>query len=143
MISGRRMPNMVCVLISIALVCVAHATSTYEYKQDEYVAISNGHSPDGQYSIVAHGEGEYGDENFHLHLMDARTSKSLGVLEEIKNVLDTGADAFYAEWSAKSREVAIRYRVDRHVAMMVLYRVENGHARLLSGPTKVDKLTKN
>jgi hypothetical protein len=54
--------------------------------------------------------------------------------------LDTGAEAFYAKWSADSREVAIRYRIDRREARMVRYRIENGRAKLLSGPVKVAEL---
>jgi hypothetical protein len=37
--------------------------------------------------------------------------RKIGPLEEIKDTLDTGADAFYAKWSAHSTEVAIRYRI--------------------------------
>jgi hypothetical protein len=124
------------------LLLTAHsgATSNYEYKPDEYVVISDGRSPDGKYSIAAHGEGELGDENFHLYLMNAKTGKTIETLEEVKDTLDTGADAFYSKWSADSREVAIRYRADRHEARMVRYRIIDGHAKLLSGPTKVRDL---
>jgi hypothetical protein len=118
----------------------AGATSNYEYKPDEYVVISDGRSPDGKYSIAAHGEGELGDENFHLYLMNAETGQKIGILDKVKDTLDTGADAFYARWSADSREVAIRYRIDRREARMVRYRIEQGHARLLNGPAKVKDL---
>ena len=47
------------------------ATSNYEYGTDEYVTIAKGISPNGKYAITAHGEGELGDENFHLFLTDA------------------------------------------------------------------------
>jgi hypothetical protein len=50
------------VAISLATACTALATSTYEYKPGEYVVIKDGKSPNGEYSIAAHGEGEYGDE---------------------------------------------------------------------------------
>jgi hypothetical protein len=116
------------------------ATSNYEYKPDEYVTVTDGRSPDGKYSIAAHGEGELGDENFHLYLMNAETGKRIAVLTEVVDTLDTGADAFYAKWSADSREVSIRYRVDRHEAQMVRYRITDGQARLLNGPVKVDQL---
>jgi hypothetical protein len=82
--------------------------------------------------------GGLGDENFHLYLMNAETGKKIGALEEVADTLDT--DAFYARWSADSREVSIRYRVDRHEAQMVRYRITDGQAKLLSGPTKVDQL---
>lgn len=128
---------------SLMLLSIAHATSNYTYKPGEYVPIKNGISPDRQYSIAAHGEGDYGDENFHLYLMNARTGKTIGVLEEIQDTLDTGPDAFYAKWSADSHQVSIRYRVDRHEAVVVRYKVENGRAYHLSGPTKTDKLSDN
>lgn len=118
----------------------ARATSTYTYQPGEYVVIVDGKSPDGRYAIAAHGEGEDGDENFHLYLMDAETDKKIGPLEEIKDVLDTGADAYYARWSADSREVSITYRVDRHVAVMVRYRIANRRAYRISGPTRVEGL---
>jgi hypothetical protein len=118
----------------------ADATSNYEYKPDEYVVINGGRSPDGKYSIAAHGKGELGDENFHLYLMDAGSGKKVAILDEVKDTLDTGADAFYAKWSTDSREVSIRYRVDRHEAQMVRYRIQEDRAHLLSGPTKVDAL---
>ena len=46
------------------------------------------------------------------------TGKKIGPLEEIKDNLDTGADAFYAKWSSDSKEVAIRYRIDRREALL-------------------------
>ena len=95
------------VAISLATACTALATSTYEYKPGEYVVITDGKSPNGEHSIAAHGEGEYGDENFHLYLMDAKSGKRIGPLEEVKDTLDTGADAFTAKWSADSSEVSI------------------------------------
>lgn len=115
----------------------ARATSNYEYKPDEYVVITNGRSPDGKYSIAAHGEGDLGYDNFHLFLMDAMAGKKLGALSEIKDPLDTGADGFTAKWSADSKQVSITYRVDRRESVMVSYRIENGRATRLSGPAKV------
>jgi hypothetical protein len=103
-------------IASLFLAADAGATSNYEYKPDEYVVIIDGRSPDGKYSIAAHGEGKLGDENFHLYLMNAETGKKITVLTGVVDTLDTGADAFYAKWSADSREVSIRYRVDRHDA---------------------------
>jgi len=115
----------------------AYATSNYTYKPDEYVVIVDGRSPDGRYTIASHGDGEDGYENFHLYLMDATTGKKIGPLEEIKDTLDTGADAFYAKWSADSSQVSITYRVDRHVAVMVRYRIANRRAYRLDGPKQV------
>ncbi len=121
----------------------ADATSNYTYKPDEYVTIVDGQSPNGEYSVAAHGEGAYGYERFHIYLMDAKTKKPIGPLKEIKETLDTGADAFYARWSADSRQVSITYRVDRHVAVMVRYRIENGRAYLINGPSKVEGLPRH
>ncbi len=51
------------------------------------------------FAIAAHGEGEFGYENFHLYLMAGRKIiRSLPAIEE-GNILDTGAKAFNAAWS--------------------------------------------
>jgi hypothetical protein len=126
------------VLFSVTLFSdSAYATSNYTYKPDEYVVIVDGRSPDGRYTIASHGDGEDGYENFHLYLMDATKGKRIGPLEEIKDTLDTGADAFYAKWSADSSQVSITYRVDRHVAVMVRYRIANRRAYRIDGPKQV------
>ena len=117
---------------------VAHATSNYAYKPGEYVVITNGLSPDGQYSLATHGEGELGYTKFHVYLMNAKTGRKIGPLDEIKDNLDTGADAFHATWSADSRHVLIRYRIERHVSVAVEYRIEEGRAYCISGPKKVN-----
>ena len=105
------------VLLVIALSAVGIsfvlATSNREYGPNEYAVIDGGLSPDRKYSIAAHGGGELGYDNFHIYLMNAVTGKKIGPLEEIKDTLDTGAEAFYAKWSPNSNEVAIRYRIDR------------------------------
>jgi hypothetical protein len=113
------------------------ATSNYEYGTDEYVTIAKGISPSGKYAITAHGEGELGDENFHLFLTDAVAGKKLAVLKEIVDTLDTGAGAFCAKWSKDSDKVVIIYRVDRRELKAASYRVSDGQARLVEGPTKV------
>jgi len=119
-------------------ITAAHATSTYEYGPDEYVTVSNGISPDAKLAITAHGEGEDGDDNFHIYLTDAVTGKKIGPLEEIKNTLDTGAGAFAAKWSSDSREVTIVYRVDRHEPLKaVSYRIAGGRAQWIQGPFDV------
>jgi len=115
----------------------ALATSSYEYGPDEYVTIAKGISPDGKYAITAHGEGELGDENFHLFLTDAVAGKKLAVLKEIVKILDTGADAFCAKWSKDSDKVVIIYRVDRRELNAASYSVSNGQARLVGGPSEV------
>ena len=127
------------VLVGLGWLCFsshARATSNYEYKPDEFVVITNGRSPDGKYSIAAHGEGDLGYDNFHLFLMDAKAGRKIGTLAEIKDSLDTGANAFTAKWSTDSREVSITYRVDRRESATVRYRIENGRATRVSGPGK-------
>jgi len=137
-----KLPRSPVAVLALLVSCVAlfpslaNATSNYEYKPDEYVVITDGRSPDGKYSIAAHGEGDLGYDNFHLYLMDASSGKKLGALEEIKDPLDTGADAFTAKWSADSHQVSITYRVDRRESVTVRYRIENGRATRISGPGK-------
>jgi hypothetical protein len=128
------------VFASILLFSVTslQATSTYEYGPDEYVTVSNGISPDGKWAITAHGSGEFGDENFHLYLTDAVTGKNIGPLEEVKETLDTGADAFAAKWSKDSQQVTIVYRVDRHVPLKAIsYHISGRRARRTKGPFDV------
>jgi hypothetical protein len=133
-------PTLAFVCLTFGFCCLvpsSYATSNYTYKPGEYVVVKNGRSPNGQYSIATHGEGELGYDHFHVYLMDARTGKKIGPLEEIQDTLDTGADAFNAQWSADSREVSINYRVDRHVAVKIRYRIEGGRASRISGPSTV------
>ena len=126
----------VAALATLALTSSLQATSNYQYKPDEYVVVASGRAPNGLYAIAAHGEGEFGDENFHLYLLDAKTGKVIGPLEEVKDPLDTGAQAFQAKWTSDSKQVAITYRVDRHESVTVRYRIDNGRATLVSGPKK-------
>ncbi|CAN5454260.1 hypothetical protein BH20VER3_BH20VER3_14790 [soil metagenome] len=133
-------------IVAAALVGLAHmpgpllATSNHHYGADEYLTIVDGRSPNGKYAIATHGNGEDGYENFHVYLMNAETGKKIGPLEEIEGTLDTGADAFFARWSADSSQVKIRYRVDRRQSMEVRYRIAKQRAILLSGPTEVEAL---
>ena len=130
----------VLIALSICAITTALATSNREYGPNEYVVVEGGLSPDHKYSIAAHGGGELGYDHFHIYLMNAATGKKIGPFEEIKDTLDTGADAFYAKWSANSTEVAIRYRIDRREALEVRYRIGNGRAVLVKGPSKSDGL---
>jgi hypothetical protein len=117
---------------------IALATSNYQYGSDEYVTIASGISPNGKYAITAHGEGEYGYDNFHIFLTDAVTGKKISPLEEIVETLDTGAGAFCANWSKDSQHVVIIYRIDRHAPLKaVSYQIEKGQARLIKGPIDV------
>ncbi len=138
-----RIPLHIVTTIGLSIMCLtqpAMATAEYHYKPNEYVTIVDGQSPNGQYAIASHGEGESGFTNFHVYLMDAQAGKKIGPLEEIKIVLDTAATAYYAKWSADSKQVSITYREERHVAVMVRYRIEGGRAFRMSGPVKVNGL---
>ena len=88
--------------------------------------------------MSAHGGGELGYDNFHLYLTDANTGKKIGPLEEVKETLDTGADAFAAKWSKDSQQVIIVYRVDRHEPLKAIsYRITGRRARHIKGPFDV------
>lgn len=114
------------------------ATSNYEYGPDEYVTVANGISPDGKIAITAHGEGQLGDENFHLYLTDATTGKKIGPLEEITEFLDTAAPAFAAKWSDDGQQVTIVWRVDRHEPLKAIsYRISGSRAEKITGPFNV------
>lgn len=118
----------------------AQATSNYAYKPNEYVAITRGRSPDGVYSIAAHGEGDIGDQNFNLHLFDAKTGKKIGPLaSDPENTwgADTLAGAYHANWSADSKSVTISYRTDRHTVSCIKLKIENKRISRLSGPTPI------
>ena len=126
--------------VSILLLPVisVRATSNYEYGPDEYVTITKGISPDGKIGITAHGSGELGDENFHLYLTDAGTGKKIGALEEIKEFLDTAANAFAAQWSSDGQQVTIVWRVDRHEPLKAIsYRIAGRRAEKIKGPFNV------
>jgi hypothetical protein len=125
-------------LLFAVLASSAFATANYEYKSGEYVTITDGRSPDERYAIATHGEGDLGYDNWHVYLMDAQTGKKIGPLEEIRDPLDTAADAYIAKWSPDSTRVAITYRADRHVEVRIVYRIANRRAYLVSGPTRTD-----
>jgi hypothetical protein len=115
------------------------ATDNYEYGPTEYVTIMDGTSPNGKYAITAHGEGEYGYDNFHIFLTDAGTGKKIGPLEEIGETLDTGAASFCALWSKNSEQVSIFYRVSRQEPIKeISYRIGRGRAFLIKGPFDVE-----
>ena len=140
MLSGNARAFLSLVAFSLAGIGSVFATSNREYGPNEYAVVNGGLSPNRKYSIAAHGEGEFGYENFHIYLMNAATGRKIGPLVEIKGTLDTGANAFYAKWSRDSKQVAIRYRVDRREAHEVRYRIAKGRAYLLRGPAKTNGL---
>ncbi len=116
----------------------ALATSTYEYGPEEYVTVASGISPNGQFAVTAHGEGESGSDHFHLFLTNAVSGKKIGPLEGLGEALDSGADAFCAKWTDDSKTVTIVYRwVDRKTFKAVTYRIGKEKARRLKGPYNV------
>jgi hypothetical protein len=116
----------------------SRGTSNHEYGADEYDTIESGISPDARYAITAHGGGDLGYDHFHIYLTNAVTGDKIGPLEEIKDILDTGADAYAAKWSADSTQVAIVYRVDRHAPLKAMvYRVAKGRAFPIKGPVNL------
>jgi hypothetical protein len=130
------------VLLFFALVFyprAASATSCHEYGADEYVTIANGISPDEKLAITTHGGGDLGYDNFHVYLTNALTGKKIGPLAEINQFLDTGANAYCAQWSKNSASVTIIYRIDRHVPLKAIsYRFGKGRAFLITGPNDVN-----
>jgi len=113
----------------------AHGTSNRAYKPNEYLVIRDGLAPSKKFSVRAHGNGELGDEDFHLYLMAEPGAKKIGPLEEVDDTLDTAPDSYNAKWSADSRHVGLFYRSERHVVSMRLYRVENRRAYIVNAPT--------
>lgn len=131
-----RFRSFLCLGILLLGFSSALATSNYRYGADEYVTVARGISPDGRYAVTAHGGGDYGYDGFHLYLTDAATGRSLGTLEKIQAMLDTGAGAYAAKWSDDSRQVEIVYRISRHLPLQAArYRIEGGRALLKDGPS--------
>ena len=91
-------------------------------------------APDKQHSIAAHGDGELGYDNFHIYLMAEPDHWKIGPLEEIKDILDTGPEAYTAQWSADLSFAAISYRSDRHIRAINIYRIGARRAYPLDGP---------
>jgi hypothetical protein len=93
--------------------------------------------------LVSHGEGEGGSDKFHVWLMAEPRHRRIVALDNIgsKNNLDSAPDAYHAFWSKDSRHVAVSFRSNRHVLQLNLYRVENRHARLITGPSLFKDVT--
>jgi len=121
----------------------AGATSNHQYGKDEYPIIRHGLAPNKQLSLASHGEGEYGDDNFHVWLMAEPAHRKIMALDDIseENNLDTAPDSYHAFWSKDSRRVAVTFRRDRHQAQLNLYRVEDRRIHLLGGPDLFKEVT--
>ena len=117
---------------------VARATDEHTYGPHEYATIWHGKSPNHHFSIATHGTGEGGFENFHPYLMAEPGHKSIGPLEEVSDVEDTGPMSFEAVWSPDSQYVAILYREDRHVLAMDFYRIAKRRAYHIDDSSLLD-----
>ena len=118
-------------VISLVAIIRLQATDTYEYKRGELLVVKGGRSPDKQFAIVS-GENKSGE--FGIYLTDARTKNIIGPLEEVATGLDTGPDAYHAQWSPDSKHVGISSRSGRHWMPNIIYRIENRRAFLVQTP---------
>jgi hypothetical protein len=124
-------------LLLVLAAMPARATSNHQYAKGEYGVIRHGFAPNRQVSLASRGEGEFGDEDFHVWLMAEPAHRKIAALEAISsdNNLDTDPDAYHAFWSKDSRYVGIAFRSSRHEITLNLYRVENHAAHLITGPS--------
>jgi hypothetical protein len=132
------------VMAVVALACSSRpgaATANYEYQPDEYVTIERGQAPDGRHALAAHGEGEFGDGDFHVWLMEGgrRIAALPGISEH--NNLDTRASAYNAFWAPDSRHVAVSWRTNRHIMQLNLYAIDGGRVRLVALPDLFKEIT--
>src|SRR5882757_7455485 len=127
----------------VLVVSPAGATDNHEYAKDEYAIISDGLAPNKRLSLASHGEGEFGDTNFHVWLMAEPTHRRIMALADISsdNNLDTGPNAYDARWSADSRRVAVSFRRDRHALQLNIYNIRGRRAHLISGPSLFKDVT--
>ena len=142
------MRNVLAIVVFLAVTgaCgAARATAEYDYKANEYVIVDHGLAPNNKFSIAAHGKGEGGSEDFHLYVMAEPAHRPLAPLPSIdsKSILDSGPTAFYAHWAPDSGHVAIMFRADRHILIMVLYALRDGRPHQLTGPTLFGAVTKS
>jgi hypothetical protein len=105
--------------------------------------IDSGLAPNGRLSLASHGEGESGNDKFHIHLMAEPAHRRIAVLDDItsKDILDSGPTAFYASWAPDSRHAAVAFRIERHVMITMLYRIERNRAVGIGGPTLFKDVT--
>jgi hypothetical protein len=113
------------------------ATDNYSYKDDEYAIISDGRSPDGRWSIAAHGRGEAGYEDFDLYLMREPAHEKLASLHT-GECLDTSPLSIIAVWAPDSKHVAVLNRSDRHVLDLRLFTISGGRAQSIKVPLLLD-----
>lgn len=117
----------------------AAATDNYAYRAGEYAIISGGRSPDGRWSVAAHGDDSGGYDGFQLYLMREPAHEKLVPLRTGDH-LDTAPLSNIALWAPDSRSVVILYRTDRHVLEMRLFAVVDGKTRAIKAPSLVDTI---
>jgi len=113
------------------------ATDNYCYKADEYAIVNGGHSPNGRWSVAAHGEGDYGYGDFDLYLMREPAHEKLVPLR-IRDYLDTGPGSIVALWAPNSAYVAVLNRSDRRVLDLRVFGVADGKVKPVKVPLLVD-----
>jgi len=121
----------------------ARATDEHTYDKNEFAVIRDGLAPNKRMSLASHGDGDGGNQNFHVWLMSEPAHRRIARLQDIgsRGILDTGPNAYYAFWSADSRYVAVTYRSERHVVEFELYGVEGRRVRRVSGPSLFKDVT--
>jgi hypothetical protein len=135
-----------CRIVTVLLafgITAAHATDNHGYAKGEYAVISNGLAPNKRMSLAAHGDGDLGDENFHVWLMTEPAHRKVMTLDDISSInnLDTGPDSYHAQWSADSRRASVSFRRERHAIQLNIYLIEGGRALLTSGPSLFRNVT--
>jgi hypothetical protein len=138
----REYLRLLVVFIAMALAgSPARGTSNYEYAKGEDVVIDSGMAPNGHLSLASHGEGELGSDKFYIYLMAEPAHRRIAPLDDITHNLDSGPTAFHAQWTSDSRHVAVAYRIERHVTITQLYRIERSRAIEIVGPSLFKEVT--
>lgn len=140
------MPLLRCCAVAACLALAAfaaRATSNHHYAKGEYGIIRDGLAPNKQVSLASRGEGELGDEDFHVWLMAEPAHRKIVKLDDISsdNNLDTDPDAYHAFWSKDSRHVGVAFRSSRHEVTLNLYNVEGRAISLVTGPDLFKEVT--
>jgi hypothetical protein len=144
MARSRRTLALVAGMVLACTAGPADATATRAYDKADYPVIDGGEAPNKRLALAAHGNGELGNEGFHLYLMAEPGHRRLAKLDSIdsNNTLDWAPDAFHALWAADSGHVAIFFRSSRHELTMLIYAVRNGRGHLVGGPALLDQMMK-
>lgn len=138
----RLMSLAIAACLALAL-APAGATSNHEYAKGEYAIIRDGLAPNKQLSLASHGDGELGDDHFHVWLMSEPAHRKLVALDDISddNNLDTAPDAYHAFWSKDSRRVGVAFRSSRHEVTLNLYAIDGRRAHPIKSPDLFKEVT--